>query len=78
MPHNPTYKRNHARCIERVIFIEEFGGRPIKAGRVPSGCFSAAFVVGYFDTIDATHAASDLNKGHTAPSVDGSGWRLVE
>jgi hypothetical protein len=65
-------------CIERVIFIEEFGGRPIHAGRVPSGCFSAAFIVGYFDTIDAMHAASDRSKGQTALSVDGSGWRLVE
>jgi len=58
--------------------IEESGGRPIHTGRVPSGCFIAAFVVGYIDTIDAMHAASDRSKGHTALSVDGSGWRLVE
>ena len=53
----------------------EFGRRPIHAGRVPSGCFSAPFVVGYFDTV---HATNDRYKGHTALSVDGSGWRLVE
>ena len=61
-----------------AIFILEFGRRPIHAGRVPSGCFSAAFVVGYFDTIDPMHTADDRYKGHTALSVDGSGWRLVE
>jgi hypothetical protein len=38
----------------------------------------AAHIVGYFDTIDATHAVYDRYKGHTALSVDGSGWRLVE
>ena len=65
-------------CIERVVFIEEFGGQPIHAGRVPSGCFRAAFAVGYFDTIDAIHAAGDRYKGHTALSVDASGWRLVK
>ena len=56
----------------------EFGRRPIHAGRVPSGCFSAAFVVGYFETLHAMHAVSDRYKGHTALSVDGSGWRLVK
>jgi hypothetical protein len=35
-------------------------------------------VVGYFDTIDAMHAASGRSKGHTALSVDASGWHLVE
>jgi len=38
----------------------------------------AAFVGGYFDTIDAMHAVYDRYKGHTALSVDGSGWRLVK
>jgi len=38
----------------------------------------AAFVVGYFDTIDEMHAVYNLYKGHTALSVDGSGWRLVK
>jgi len=59
---------------EIVIFILEFGGRPIKAGE----SFSAAFIVGYFDTIDAMHAVNDCYKGHTALSVDGSGCRLVK
>ena len=60
-------------CIERVIFIEESGGRPIHAGQ----SFSPAFVVGYFDTIAAMFAANDRYKGDTVLSVDGSGWRLV-
>ena len=54
--------------------IEEVYGRPIKAGQ----SFSAAHIVGYFDTIEAMHAVYDRYKGHTALSVDGSGWRLVK
>ena len=54
--------------------IEEVYGRPIKAGQ----SFSAAHIVGYFDTIDQMHAVYDRYKGHTALSVDGSGWRLVK
>jgi len=41
-----------------------------------SGC--AAHIVGYFDTIDAMHAVYNRHKGHTALSVDESGWRLVK
>jgi hypothetical protein len=55
-------------------FIAESGGRPIKAGQ----SFIAAQVGGYFHTIDAMHAVYSRYKGHTALSVDGSGWRLVE
>jgi hypothetical protein len=57
---------------EHVILILEFGGRPIRAGQ----SFSAAFVVGYFDTIEEMHAVNDRYKGHTALSADASGWRL--
>ena len=66
---------HEAWCMQRpeiVIFIEEFPGRPIKAGE----SFSAAFIVGYFDTIDEMRAVNDRYKGHTALSVNGSGWRL--
>jgi hypothetical protein len=65
-------------CSQRpgdiIVMIEEVYGRPIKAGQ----SFSAAHIVGYFDTIDAMHAVYNRYKGHTALSVDGSGWRLVE
>ena len=65
-------------CSQRsggiIVMIEEVYGRPIKAGQ----SFSAAHVVGYFDTIDEMHAVYNRYKGHTALSVDGSGWRLVK
>jgi hypothetical protein len=54
--------------------IEEIYGRAIRAGQ----SFSAAHVVGYFDTIDQMHALYDRYRGHTALSVDASGWHLVE
>ena len=38
---------------------------------------AAAHIVGYFDTIDQMHAVYNRYKGHTALSVDQSGWRLV-
>ena len=59
---------------EHVIFILEFPGRPITAGE----SFSAAFIVGYFDTIEEMHSVNDRYKGHTALTADESGWRLVE
>ena len=61
--------------IAAVEFLErEFPGRPIKAG----DCFSAAFVVGYFDAIDDMHAVNDRYKGHTALTADASGWQLLK
>jgi len=65
-------------CSQRtggiIVMIEEIYGKPIKAGE----SFSAAHVVGYFDTIDQMHAVCDRYQGHTALSVDPSGWRLGE
>jgi len=65
-------------CSQRhggiIVMIEEIHGKPTRAGE----SFSAAHVVGYFDTIDAMHAVNTRYKGHTALSVDGSGWRLVK
>ena len=57
-----------------IVMIEEIHGRPVKAG----GSFSAAHVVGYFDTIDEMHKVNDRYKGHTALTADASGWRLVK
>jgi hypothetical protein len=54
--------------------IEEVHGKPIHAGE----SFSAAHIVGYFDTIEDMHKVYEQNKGHTALSVDASGWRLVK
>src|SRR5205085_10321333 len=65
-------------CSQRpggiIVMIEEFPGRPVKAG----ASFSAAFVVGYFDTIEEMHRVNDRYKGHTALRVDPSGWGLVK
>ena len=63
-------------CSQRpggiIVMIEEVYGRPIRAGQ----SFSAAHIVGYFDSIDEMHKTYDRYRGHTAVSVDPSGWRL--
>lgn len=65
---------SEAWCHQRgyVCLIEEFGGRPIKAGE----SFSAAFIVGYFDSIEEMNEVYDAHKGHTALVVTPDGWRL--
>jgi len=67
---------SEAWCHQRgyVCLIEEFGGRPIKAG----GTFRAAFVVGYFDSIDEMNAVFDRYAGHTGLEVSPAGWKLVK
>jgi hypothetical protein len=57
-----------------VVMIEEVHGRPVMAGQ----SFSAAHVVGYFDTIDEMHKVCDRYKGHTGLTADVSGWRLTK
>jgi hypothetical protein len=63
-------------CSQRpggiIVMIQEIHGKPIKAGE----SFSAAHIVGYFDTIEEMHKVYDRYKGHTALSADASGWRL--
>jgi len=65
-------------CSQRpggiIVMIEEIHGRPTKAGE----SFSAAHIVGYFDTIEEMHKVYERHKGHTALAVDASGWRLVK
>jgi hypothetical protein len=65
---------SEAWCHERgyVCMIEEFGGRPIR----PGGVFSAAFIVGFFDSIEEMDRVYDLYKGHDLLEVDVRGWRL--
>ena len=53
--------------------IEEFGGRPVKAGS-----FSAAFLVGFFDSVDQMHEVYDAHKGHTRLEVTCDGWKLLK
>jgi hypothetical protein len=54
--------------------VLEIHGKPVKAG----DSFSAAHIVGYFDTIEEMHRVYDRYKGHTALSADASGWRLLK
>jgi hypothetical protein len=62
-------------CHQRgyVCMIEEFGGRPVEAGE----SFSAAFIVGYFDSIEEMHEVYDRHKGFTGLSVSEAGWELT-
>ncbi len=62
-------------CHQRgyVCMIEEFGGRPVKAGE----SFSAAFVVGYFDSLEEMHQVYDRYRGHTGLTVTAEGWKLT-
>src|SRR4051812_35009038 len=63
-------------CSQRpggiIVMIEEVHGKPVKAGE----SFSAAHIVGYFDTIEEMHQVYDRHKGHTALAVDKAAWRL--
>jgi hypothetical protein len=63
-------------CSQRpgniIVMIEEIHGKPVKAG----DSFSAAHIVGYFDSIEEIHAVYDNYKGHTRLAADPSGWRL--
>jgi hypothetical protein len=62
-------------CHQRgyVCLIEEYGGRPIKPGE----SFSAAFIVGFFDSIEEMHEVYDKHKGHNGLEVTEGGWKLV-
>ncbi|MCA8998176.1 MAG: hypothetical protein KDA80_14355, partial [Planctomycetaceae bacterium] len=66
---------SEAWCHQRgyVCMIEEFGGRPIQAGE----SFSAAFVVGYFDSIEEMQATYDQYKGATGLQVTVDGWEFT-
>jgi hypothetical protein len=55
-----------------IVMIEEIHGKKVKAGE----SFSAAHIVGYFDTIDEMHKAAAKYKGHTILAADEKGWKL--
>lgn len=67
---------SEAWCHQRgyVCLIEEFGERPVKAGE----SFSAAFIVGYFDSIDEMNSVYDRYKGSTGLSVTEDEWKLIK
>lgn len=57
-----------------ICMIEEFGGRPIKAGQ----SFSAAFVVGYFDSIEEMHQVYDRHAGTIDLEATEKQWKLIK
>ena len=65
-------------CSQRpgniIVMIEEIHGKKVRAGE----SFSAAHIVGYFDTIEEMHRVYERYKGHTALAADKSGWRLTK
>ncbi len=65
-------------CHQRgyICMIEEFGGRPIKEGE----SFSAAFIVGFFDSIEEMEKVYDQHAGHNAISLDveRKTWKLIK
>jgi hypothetical protein len=54
--------------------IEEIGGRPVKAG----DSFGAAFIVGFFDSIDEMHKVYDEHAGHSSLQVNDKAWKLIK
>ena len=62
-------------CHERgyVCMIEEVGGRAVK----PGDSFGAAYIVGYFDSIDEMNKVYDQFAGNAGLRVDSNDWRLV-
>jgi hypothetical protein len=66
---------HEAWCHQRgyVCMIQEFGGRPIQAGQ----SFSAAYIVGYFDSIDQMHQVYDQHRGYTGLTASSDGWQLT-
>ncbi len=63
-------------CSQRpggiIVMIEEVHGKPTKAGDT----FSAAHVVGFFDSIDEMHALCEKYDGDTVLTADAEDWRL--
>jgi hypothetical protein len=63
-------------CSQRpggiIVLIEEIHGRPTKAGET----FSAAHVVGFFDSVAEMEQTYDRYRGHTRLVADANGWRL--
>ncbi len=67
---------SEAWCHQRgyVCMIEEFGGRPVRAGE----SFSAAFIVGFFDSIDEMNAVYDQYAGYSGLEASKDGWKLTK
>lgn len=66
---------HEAWCHQRgyVCMIEEFGGRPFKAGDF----FSAGFIVGFFDSVDEMQKVYDQYKGSSGVTVNEQSWEFT-
>jgi len=72
---NPS-DTSEAWCHQRtgyVCFIHEVGERPVKAGE----SFGAAYVVGWFDSIEEMEKVYDQYQGSNALEASPAGWSLV-
>jgi len=56
-----------------VTFIQEIGDLPVE----PGDSFGAAYVIGYFDSVEDMHPVYDRYKGKTGLKVTPDGWKLV-
>jgi hypothetical protein len=67
---------SEAWCHQRgyVCLIEEVGGRPVKAG----DSISAAFIVGFFDSIEEMEEVYDRHAGSDALQATAAGWKLLK
>ncbi|OWK34467.1 hypothetical protein [Fimbriiglobus ruber] len=63
-------------CHQRgyVCMIQEIGGQPVKAGDT----FGAAYVIGFFDSIEEMNKVYDEYAGHRGLTVDEKGWKLTK
>ncbi|MBP3957382.1 hypothetical protein J8F10_19220 [Gemmata sp. G18] len=61
-------------CHQRgyICMIEEIGGRAVKAGDT----FGAAFIVGYFDSVEEMEKVYDEFAGNQGLEVSETGWKL--
>jgi hypothetical protein len=66
---------SEAWCHQRgyVSMIEEIGGRPLRKG----GKIQAAYLIGYFDSLEEMDRVFDQHAGPVAIEVSGQSWRLV-
>jgi hypothetical protein len=62
-------------CHQRgyVCMIEEVGGRKVEAGSQ----FGAAYIVGFFDSIDDMHKVYDQYRGHQGLTATDTSWKLT-
>jgi hypothetical protein len=66
---------SEAWCHQRgyVCLIHEVGERPVKAGE----SFGAAYIVGYFDSIEEMEKVYDAHRTHSDLEVSTGGWKLL-